>query len=74
MVKELRLTLADEDIQKIRAIKAALEGCYENWGAAVKVYVQSTGKHYTLRAVKYTGILHEKLENILGKENIEAIL
>ena len=74
MVKELRLTLADEDIQKIRAIKAALEGCYENWGAAVKVYVQSTGKHYTLRAVKYTEILHEKLENILGKENIEAIL
>ena len=73
MVRELRLTLEEEDINKIRAIKNALEGCYEVWGASVKVLVRSTGKRYTLKSVKYSAELREKLENILGMHNIEVI-
>lgn len=73
LVRELRLTLEEEDIHKIRAIKNAMEGCYAAWGASVKVLVRSTGKRYTLKSVKYTTELREKLENILGMHNIEVI-
>ena len=50
-----------------------MEGCYAAWGASVKVLVRSTGKRYTLKSVKYTTELREKLENILGMHNIEVI-
>lgn len=72
-VRELRLSLPEEDIAQIRAIKEALSGCYAVWGASVKVWIQKTDRRYTLKPVKYSEELHRKLEEILGAENLEVI-
>ena len=72
-VRELRLSLPEEDIAQIRAIKEALSGCYAAWGASVKVRIQKTDRRYTLKPVKYSEELHRKLEEILGAENLEVI-
>ena len=72
-VRELRLSLPEEDIAQIRANKQALSGCYAVWGASVKVWIQKTDRRYTLKPVKYSEELHRKLEEILGAENLEVI-
>ena len=73
MVKEIRLILEQEDIEKIRAIKNILQSRDEAWGASVRVFVRSTGRKYTLKPVKYSEELYKELENILGEQNIEVI-
>ena len=71
--RELRISLQDEDIEKIRIIKEKIGSNASPEGIPVKVSIASTGKNYTLKPVEFSAELMESLQGSLGRGNVMLV-